>query len=233
MSGERLPRSRTTLDPEPSPPSPRCTEPKPKPTADGEPRPATINEPSPMRVTELEIVLDLELLRASDQVFVPPTVIAMDSKSVEGSSAHCTMAEGEPSSVDSNLDLYADMPCILPPSSSVCPVMITEVVFELSACPELSVCPELSACVTMTIEVVPLSLVLPVLGVALWCVWAAHTIPKCPDHPEIPPASLPHHLCTSPHHHHRCLLAAPLLTLSPPSASWLQDPLSPPPASES
>ncbi len=58
----------------------------------------------------------------------------MDSKSVEGSSAYCTMAEGEPSSVESDLDIYADMPPLLPPSS------------ELSACPELSVCPELSIC---------------------------------------------------------------------------------------
>ncbi len=53
----------------------------------------------------------------------------MDSKSKKESSVHCTMTEGEPSLVESDLDIYAD---ILPPLS------------ELSACPELSVSPELS-----------------------------------------------------------------------------------------
>ncbi len=53
------------------------------------------------------------------------------------------------------------------------------------------------------------------------------------------PASLSHHLCTSPHH--RCLLAAPLpicavgspRVCQSPSVLWLEDPLSPLPASES
>ncbi len=52
---------------------------------------------------------------------------AVDSESAERSSAHCTMAEGEPSSGD--LDIYADMPPLLPPLS------------ELSVCPELPCLP--------------------------------------------------------------------------------------------
>ncbi len=34
------------------------------------------------------------------------------------------------------------------------------------------------------------------------------------------PASLSHHLCTSPQHRRRCLLSAPLLTFGPPSVWW-------------
>ncbi len=40
------PRSRTQLDSEPSPPSPRSVEHKPEPTADREPPPAATDEPS-------------------------------------------------------------------------------------------------------------------------------------------------------------------------------------------
>ncbi len=46
-----------TLDPEPSPPSSRCAERKPEPTADGEPVPAA-TEPSPERATEPKIALE-------------------------------------------------------------------------------------------------------------------------------------------------------------------------------
>ncbi len=112
----------------------------------------------------------------------PATVLAtgdsmMDSKSVEGSSAHCTTAEGEiqldsGDLIEFDMDIYADMPILLPPSS------------EISACPELSVCP------VETTEVVPLSTVLPVLGVGFWCVWAAHTVPEIPGTHKFPPTLL-------------------------------------------
>ncbi|KAL0154755.1 hypothetical protein M9458_049018, partial [Cirrhinus mrigala] len=135
-------------------------------------------------------VIDYRSDRAEDhpgaRVREPATVLAMGesamgSESVEGSSTHCTVAEGEPSSVD-----YA------------------------------SVCPNLSACITTTMEVVPLLLVLPVLGVALWCVWAAHTIPRPPEHPELPPSlpasalvltiasAVPWQPLRSPSAHHLC-----------------------------
>ncbi|KAL0164047.1 hypothetical protein M9458_039800, partial [Cirrhinus mrigala] len=177
------PPSRTTPDPEASPPSPCCTEPKPKPTVDGEPMPASINGPSPRRATELEIVPEPESLGASDQVCEPATALAtreitVDSESTEGVSTHGTMAEGELSSVDF---VYT----VLPPSSSIFP--------ELSVCPvstkeaiyELSICPEPSACMTMTTQVFLKSLALQVLRVALWCVWAAHTFSNSPYHSEL------------------------------------------------
>ncbi len=42
----------------------------------------------------------------------------------------------------------------------------------------------------MTTEVIPLSAMLPVLGVAIWCVWPVYTIPETPDCYDFPP-SLP------------------------------------------
>lgn len=99
----------------------------------------------------------------------------MDSESVERSSAHCTMADGELTRdlalldfegglTDWEADIYADMPIVLPPSS------------------DLPVCPELSANL-----VVPLSDTLPVMGVTMWCVWAAHTNPESPEAQKCPP----------------------------------------------
>ncbi len=61
----------------------------------------------------------------------------------------------------------------------------------------------------------PLSLALPVLRVALWCVWAEHTVPKPPDHPEsLASLPLPLPLCTSPHHHHHHIFCHPLCSPS-------------------
>ncbi len=198
----------------------------------------SIDEPSPSGATVLRIAPEPEP-NTSDQMREPATDLAtgesvMDSDSAEGSSAHCTMAEGEPSSVDCYLDIYADMPPLLPPSS------------ELSACPELSVCPELFACPEMTTEVVPLSATLPVLGVAMWCVWVAHTILEpftCLDFPPslpLPPplyqsSQLPPLSPGSPSAHPQPTICAvgSLQVCQSPSASWLEGPLSLPPASES
>ncbi len=85
--------------------------------------------------------------------------------------------------INFDLYLYSDMPCLLP--SSEPPIHP-----KLSVCPEISVCHELSACPEATMEVIPLWLELPVMGMALGCVWAAHTFSSPPDHPELPP-SLP------------------------------------------
>ncbi|KAL0189336.1 hypothetical protein M9458_016435, partial [Cirrhinus mrigala] len=62
------PQSRAQPDPEPSPPSPCCAEPKLEPTTDGEPMPAAINEPSLRRATELETAPEPETLGSSDRV---------------------------------------------------------------------------------------------------------------------------------------------------------------------
>lgn len=56
------------------------------------------------------------------------------------SPAHCTTARSELRLRSEDFDLYEDMPCLLPPSSSVCPVMIMEVVNELSVYIEMSIC---------------------------------------------------------------------------------------------
>ncbi len=83
----------------------------------------------------------------------------MVREGAEESPAHFTTTGGELWLRSEDFDLYADMPCLLLPSSSACPVTTTEVVFELSVCLdlsvclEISVCPELSACSKATIVV--------------------------------------------------------------------------------
>ncbi|KAL0171946.1 hypothetical protein M9458_032257, partial [Cirrhinus mrigala] len=170
-----------TLDPEPSPPSQRCTEPKPEPTTDGEPIPATIKEPSPMRATELKIVLEPEPV--CEPATKPATEeITEGSESTEEDPAHCTTAE--------------------------------------------DVCPELSARPILTMEVNPLS--------ASQCALTespdSHKIP--PTLPLLPPPPL---FSGSPSTHPQptiCVVESTQVCQSP-SMSWLEDPLSPAPASES
>ncbi len=92
--------ARSTPDPMPSPPSPRCAERMPEPTADGEPEPAATDEPSPHGATELRIAVEPELQMMSVKVCELATTPAlrenaMDGVSAERSSAHCTAAEGE------------------------------------------------------------------------------------------------------------------------------------------
>lgn len=45
--------------------------------------------------------------------------------------------------------------------------MAKEAIYELSVSYESSVCP------ITTMEIIPLTAALPVMGVAIWCVWAA------------------------------------------------------------
>ncbi len=117
-----------------------------------------------------------------------------------------------------------------------------EVSFELFVCPVLSLCP------TTTTKVGPLSAVLRVLGVAIWCVGVAHTILEpsiCHDLTHTLPL-LPLRIITASS---ALLFSAPLplLPVSPsayhlscgftagqsPLALWLKDPMSPPPTTES
>ncbi|KAL0164042.1 hypothetical protein M9458_039795, partial [Cirrhinus mrigala] len=201
-----------------------------EPTDDGKPEPATTNEPEP-NGTELRIASEPEPQVTSDQVREPVSEHALvdnarERESLEESPTHCTIGEGEiqldsGDLIDCDMDIYVDMPVLLLPSS------------ELPACPELSVCPGLSACPEMTREVIPLSAALPVLGIAVWCVWVAHTIPEpstCPDFPPTLPL-LPPPCCFS------STTAASCWPLCSPSAchlcggiaTGLPDPLSPSP----
>ncbi len=109
----------------PVPLSPCCAEPKP----------AATDEPQ-HGATVLRITVEPELLITSDQVREPATTPAtreraVESESAERSSAHCAMAEGDLNAnlglLDSEggvLDVYVDLPPLLPPSSepSVTPV---------------------------------------------------------------------------------------------------------------
>ncbi|KTG36775.1 hypothetical protein cypCar_00026301, partial [Cyprinus carpio] len=118
-----------TPGPEPSPPSPRCVERMPEPTADGEPEPAMTDQPSPHRATELRIATEPVAMK-SVQVCEPATPPAMREKDTDrdlrilpvtlalrlsiaalGSSSTCSAAVGLP------LELVAiPPPWLLPPS---------------------------------------------------------------------------------------------------------------------
>ncbi len=102
-------------------------------------------------------------------------------------------------------------------------------------------------------QVIPLFNALPVLGVAIWFVWAAYTIPETPDRHELPPSlplppplmsSLPTLPCCC------CILPVPQLIISftsvervaswsswseleqSPAPPWSEDPQSPPQTTE-
>ncbi|KAL0170438.1 hypothetical protein M9458_035034, partial [Cirrhinus mrigala] len=79
--------------------------------------------------------------------------------------------------------------------------------------------------------------ILPVLGIVIWCVWAAHTIPESPHAHKFPLSHsfLPPLLPVSPSAHPQltiCAVGSPQVCQSP-LPLWLEDLLSPPLASES
>ncbi len=87
--------ARSTPDPVPSPPSPRCAERMPEPTADGEPEPATTDKPSSHGATVLRIAMEPEPLMTSVKVREPATEPDTWENAAERSSAPCIVAEGE------------------------------------------------------------------------------------------------------------------------------------------
>ncbi|KAI2646317.1 Multimerin-1 [Labeo rohita] len=217
-----------TLDPEPSQTPPCCVE--------LQPEPATTDEPLPLGVTVLRIVLEPEPKPMSDQMHEPTAMHTTVDETVE----HEDTKEALPT-----VPLLREAICelsVCPELSAclglpVCPVMTMKVCNELFVCPELSVTP-----------VVPLSEALPMLGVTIWCVSAAYTIPETPDCHELPPSlPLPPPLMSS-------LQSSALLLLHPaspsalpqlaicgadslrvcqfPASPWSEDLLSPLPASE-
>ncbi len=129
--------ARSTPDPVPSPPSPRCVERMPEPTADGEPEPTATDEPSPHGVTDLTIAAEPELQMTSVKVCEPATMPALrepavDGVSAEWSSATCTAAEGEllihlglldmaRDLIDWDAALEIELPPLLSPSSPLVP----------------------------------------------------------------------------------------------------------------
>ncbi|KAL0204670.1 hypothetical protein M9458_002688, partial [Cirrhinus mrigala] len=94
--------------------------------------------------------------------------------------------------------------------------------------------------------VVPLNVILPELGIAIWCVWVEHTIPEPTNEPKLPPSlplPLPLPLSSSPPppplhpvrpsvHPEPCGGVGTPRVCQSPLASWLKDPLSPLLASE-
>ncbi|KAL0170475.1 hypothetical protein M9458_035071, partial [Cirrhinus mrigala] len=95
---EQISLPTATLDPEPSPPSPRCAEQHPEPTVDREPELVATDEPLPHGATEQQIATEPELQVTSVQVRVLATTPAtrenaMDSEIAKWNSAHCNMAE--------------------------------------------------------------------------------------------------------------------------------------------
>lgn len=73
-----------------------------------------------------------------------PVDYAREREGLEESLVHCTTAEGERPQdsedlINLILDLYSDVPCLLPSS-------------ETPVCPESPICPELSVCLAPTSE---------------------------------------------------------------------------------
>ncbi|KTF95575.1 hypothetical protein cypCar_00029456 [Cyprinus carpio] len=126
-----------TPDPEPSPPSPRCAECMPEPTADGDPEPAATDELSLERATEQSIAAEPEAVtsvKVCESAVVPGTrERTAGCVSMERSSAPCTAAEGELTMawqkgqneeedlIDCESDLENELPPLLSPLSPLVP----------------------------------------------------------------------------------------------------------------
>ncbi|KAI2650713.1 Protein PHOTOPERIOD-INDEPENDENT EARLY FLOWERING 1 [Labeo rohita] len=244
-----------TLDPEPSQPSPQFAEHEPEPTVDREPEPSVTEELSPKGAKELRITPEPEPVM-SDQVREPATIHAREEVTVECKDAnvgpaHCTSAEGEqyldlglifleqdlinfsedvyedmpallpPSKLPDNLeqdltnffeDLYEDMPALLPPSElpdnlEQDLINFSEDVYE--DMPALLPASKLPDCLDFP-PTLPLSIV------------SAASVP-----PPLSPGS------PSAHPQPTISAVGSLQVCQSPSVSWLEDPSSPPPASES
>ncbi len=187
--------ARSTPDPEPSPPSPRGKEHQPEPTDDGEPFPTAICEPALSRATE-RMISPVEP-NPSDQVREPATMPttreqAVDGVSAEWSSAPCTVAEGELIVHLGLLDMEGDL-------------------IDWSAELEIELPPLLSP----SSPLVPASSAPPERSPvpALQCPLPESILQSTLQCPLLENSRPPIRSCLL----HCCRLAAPLLTLSPPS----------------
>ncbi|KAL0176613.1 hypothetical protein M9458_028943, partial [Cirrhinus mrigala] len=191
-------------DPEPSQPSPRFAEHEPEPKMDREPEPSLTDEPSPSGATELWIAQEPEPI-LSDQVREPATEpVTVD------------VPDGREGAEDSTTHCTAaegeqrrDLGQL---NMEVDLIFSEDIKMELPACPEQSICLELSTCLNF-----PPTLPLPFPSSSP----AASGLPPLfPDSPSAHPQPT------------LCAVGSPRVCQSP-SASWLEDPSSSPPASES
>lgn len=107
------------VNPEPSLLSPFFTELQFKPTADGAPEPTATNKPSPRKASVLRISPEPEPQSASVQVrglVARHTIVevSVGSEGAEECPAHCTTARGELRRRFQDVNIYADMPPLLP-----------------------------------------------------------------------------------------------------------------------
>ncbi|KAL0199671.1 hypothetical protein M9458_002858, partial [Cirrhinus mrigala] len=229
---ERDDTSRTP-DPEPSQTTLQLAEPEPEPTADGEPEPRA-TEPSPTGATAQEIATEpepSESYQVREPATEPATVdVPVGCEGAKDSTAHCTTAEGEQcldlgqlhmeqDLIDFTEDIEMELPACL--ELPVCSEYHLEhdlidfsedIEMEFPACPEQSVCLELSTCLNFPPT---LPLLSPSSSPA-----ASALPPLFPDRPSAHPQPT------------ICAVGSPQVCQSP-SASWLEDPSSSPPAPES
>ncbi len=236
------PRSGTQPDPVPSPPSPRCAEREPEPTANGEPDSVATDEPSPRRATELRIATKPEPQGSSDQVREPTTMPATKEKATDGvcmerSSAPCTVAEGELSMV--RRLCHTEEERVPLPELSPERAPVSELSPERAPVPELSPerapVPELSPERSPVAKLSPERARVPELSPEKARIpefrpesLEAHKFP--PSHPLLPPPPLSSgssSACPQPTIY---TVRAPQ-DCHPPASPWSEYPLTPPPAS--
>ncbi|KAL0183551.1 hypothetical protein M9458_019247 [Cirrhinus mrigala] len=191
-------------DQEPSQTTPQLVEHEPEPTADGEPEPrATV--PSPTGATAREIATEPEPSE-SDQVREPAMEPATVDVPVGCEGAKDSTAHCTTAEGEQCLDLeHSNMELDLIDFTK-------DIELELPACPEQSAYLELSTCWNFPPT---LPLLFPSSSHATSAI-----LPLFPDSPAAHPQST---ICA----------VGSLRVCQSPSASWLEDPSSPPPASES
>ncbi|KAI2649219.1 Filamentous hemagglutinin [Labeo rohita] len=214
-------QSETQPNPVPSLPSPCGAEHQPEPSDDREPEHTMIDEPLLYGATEPRIVMEPELRVPSDLVQKPAATSTMRENTVysdimERSSTHCNMAEGEiimdlgiRKAGEDLIAWDADLPPLLPTSEhSVTPIPTSSP--ERAAVP--TSCPEKALVSTSSLEETLVS------------VLSQKRAPVSKPNTKSDPQRARRLTNTRPPTHSclflRCCLAAPLLTLSPPSVQW-------------
>ncbi|KAL0186572.1 hypothetical protein M9458_018242, partial [Cirrhinus mrigala] len=202
----------------PSQPPPRFAEHEPEPTTDGEPEP-NVTEPSPKGATVQRIATDPEPIPSNQWSMMglwkgaAEGELRLDLGLLYFEQNLINFHEDiyvEQDLIDFYGDVYEDMPPLLSPSSEL-PVFP-----KLRVCPERPVCPEQSVYLEL-LNYLDFPPTLPLLPPPI----SAAASPLPPVSPGSPSA-----------HPQLTICAVGLLQVcQSPSASWLEDPLSPPPDS--